>query len=372
MRSGDGGAKDRPWEVRIWTGMCPSGWYRLLVRHRFRVGVRRIAMALILSVVTWWNFLLWLQQKLAFGRRIRETELVEDPVFVLGHWRSGTTLLHELLVADPRHTYPDTYACFAPNHFLFSRRLVTWWLRFLLPSKRPMDNMMVSWQTPQEDEWALCNMGLPSPYLTLAFPNDPPDCQEYLDFRGVPAASVGTWKAALHWFLKCLTVRSPRRIVLKSPPHTARVRVLLEMYPKARFVHIVRDPYFLFPSTMKTWKRLYRYHGLQYPSYGGLEEHVFRTLVRMYDAFEDDRKLLDPAQYCEVRYEDLVRDPVGQMRRVYEELDLGDFEGARAAVEAYAERTRDYQPNRHDLDPDLRAEIGCRWRSYFERYGYEI
>ena len=37
-------------------------------------------------------------------------------------------------------------------------------------------------------------------------------------------------------------VRSPKRIVLKSPAHTARVRVLLELFPKARFVHIIRDP----------------------------------------------------------------------------------------------------------------------------------
>ena len=40
------------------------------------------------------------------------------PVFVIGHWRAGTTLLHELLVRDPRHTYPNTYDCFGPNHFL--------------------------------------------------------------------------------------------------------------------------------------------------------------------------------------------------------------------------------------------------------------
>ena len=89
---------------------------------------------------------------------------------MIGHWRSGTTLLHELLVRDPRHTYPDTYACFAPNHFLVSG----WWmkpcLKVLLPSQRPIDNMPAGWDHPQEDEFALCNMGVPSPYLTIIFP----------------------------------------------------------------------------------------------------------------------------------------------------------------------------------------------------------
>lgn len=368
----DGGAKEHFWEVRIWTGICPSGLLRLLWRNRFAVHPTRIGMALVLVfAAVCWNFPLWLLQELFYGRRVRRTALAEDPLFVLGHWRSGTTYLHELLVSDPRHTYPDTYACFSPNHFLLSRPLIAWWLGLLLPRKRPMDNMAVSWEAPQEDEWAMCNMGLPSPYLTLTFPNRPPQCPEYLDLQGVPPEALARWKRGLRWFLQCLTVRSPGRIVLKSPPHTARVRVLLEMFPNARFVHIVRDPYVLFPSTMKTWKRMYRYHGLQVPRYEGLEESVFRTLVRMYDAFEEDRKRIDPARFCEVRYEDLARDPVGQMRRVYEKLDLGDFEIARPAVEQYAARTRDYQVNRHDLAPELRAEIARRWRAYFERYGYE-
>ena len=61
----------------------------------------------------------------ANGTWIAHTEIHEHPIFVIGHWSSGTTLLHELLVCDPRHTYPDTYACLAPNHFLLTRRVMT-------------------------------------------------------------------------------------------------------------------------------------------------------------------------------------------------------------------------------------------------------
>lgn len=330
-------------------------------------------MAGLLSFISvCWNFPLWLLQEVFYGRKIRRTKLVEDPVFVLGHWRSGTTLLHELLVSDPRHTYPDTYASFCPNHFLFSRSWIAWWLGIFLPPKRPMDNMLVHWDAPQEDEWALCNMGIPSPYLTLVFPNHGPQFQEYLDLRNLDPKALAEWKQAFSWFLQALTLQSPKRIVLKTPLHTARVGVLLEMFPKARFVHIVRDPYALFPSTMKTWQRLYRYHGLQVPHYEGLEEHVFKTLIRMYEAFEEDRKQIPADRLCEVRYEDLVRDPVGQMERIYTSLDLGDFATARPAVEAYADRTRDYQVNRHELSPELRAQIAQRWRTYFHRYGYPL
>jgi omega-hydroxy-beta-dihydromenaquinone-9 sulfotransferase len=364
------GYKDRFWIPRFWDGMCLVGWLRLLVKNRCAVSLNCIGMALIISLVAVINAFLWLIQTLLFGRRIARTKIEHDPIFVIGHWRSGTTLLHELLVGDRRHTYPDTYACFAPNHFLASG----WWmkpcLKVLLPSRRPTDNMPAGWDHPQEDEFALCNMGVPSPYLTIAFSNRPPQCQEYVDFRGVDPPALNRWKQAMLWFLKCITLHDPKRIVLKSPPHTGRIRVLLEMFPKAKFVHIVRDPYVIFPSTVNLWKRLYCDEGLQKPTYKGLEEHVFTTFTRMYEAFERDRDLIGPGQFCEVRYEDLVANPVGEMRRVYEELALGDFESARPGVEAYLAGQKGYKTNRYQMPPELRAEIARRWGKFIRKHGY--
>ena len=319
------GSKDRPWIPRFWDGMGFSTWICLLVRNRFAVAPSRVPMAIIVTLVSLMNSLFWLVQSALYGRKIAATDIEEDPIFVIGHWRSGTTLLHELLILDPRHTYPDTFACFAPDHFLVSGWLFRPLLRLLLPAKRPMDNMASGWDRPQEDEFALCNMGVPSPYLTISFPNRPPQCDEYLDLAGLSPRRRERWKRGLMWFLKCVTLRQPKRIVLKSPQHTCRVKTLLEMFPRARFVHIVRNPYEVFPSTMNLWNRLNRDQGLQIPTGEGLEERVFETFNRMYEVFERDRRLIPAGQFCEVRYEDLVQDPVGQMRRAYEELALGEF-----------------------------------------------
>jgi hypothetical protein len=331
------GYKDRFWIPRFWDGMMPSAWFPLLVRNRFAVSPRRVGMAVLLSGLTLFNLLFALIQTVFFRRRIGRTKIQEHPIFVIGHWRSGTTLLHELLVLDARHTYADTYDCFAPNHFLVSGWLIRPCLRFLLPARRPIDNMAAGWDHPQEDEFALCNMGVPSTYLTAAFPNCPPQYPEYLDLRHVPAAALQRWKDSLAWFLTCLTVRRPKRIVLKSPPHTCRIKVLLEMFPNAKFVHIVRDPYIIFPSTINLWKRLYRDEGLQVPTYEGLEEHVFHTLNRMYDAFEQDRRLI---------------------------------EAVRPAIEQYFAEQKDYKTNRYKMTPELHAEITRRWSKYIEQYGY--
>jgi omega-hydroxy-beta-dihydromenaquinone-9 sulfotransferase len=206
--------------------------------------------------------------------------------------------------------------------------------------------------------------------LTFAFPNRPPQDQEYLDFQGVPPAEVTRWKATLLWFLKCVTIHDPRRIVLKSPPHTSRVRVLLELFPNARFVHIVRDPCVLFPSTVNLWKHMYRDQGLQVPRYEGLEEHVFGTFLRMYEAFERDRRLLSPSHLCEVRYEDLIENPLEQMRKVYEQLELGGFDQVQPALREYFAKRADYKTNRYSLPPQIRDEILRRWSTFAQQYGY--
>ena len=367
---GSGGYTDKPWFLRLWDGMTAAGWFPVLLRNRFHVAPRRWGMAVLISVISLVNFALGLLQTLFWGRRVARTELQGDPIFVIGHWRSGTTLLHELLVLDERHTYPNTFDCFCPNHFLLTAPFFRPVLKGLLPKQRPMDNMEAGWDCPQEDEFALCNMGLRSPYLTMIFPNHPPQDQEYFELAAVSPRQRARWQAGLLWFLKCLTVRTPRRIILKSPPHTFRIKVLLEMFPKARFVHIVRNPLVIFPSTINLWQRLYRNDGLQVPTCEGLDEHVFSTFARMYEVFERDRGLIPAGQFCEVRYEDLVARPLQEIERVYEELKLDEFAEVRPRMEAYLVKKADYKTNRYQVPPELAAEIRRRWASFFERYGY--
>ena len=328
---GSGGYADKPWFLRFWDGMTATGWFPLLVRNRFRVAPRRWAMALLMTVLSIMNFALGMLQLLFWGRRIARTELQGDPIFVIGHWRSGTTLLHELLVLDERHTYSNTFDCFCPNHFLLTATVFRPLLKYLLPKQRPMDNMAAGWDCPQEDEFALCNMGVSSPYLTIAFPNHPPQNQAFFELKDVSPRQRAQWRDKFLWFLKCLTVRTPRRIVLKSPPHTFRIKLLLEMFPKAKFIHIVRNPLVIYPSTINLWKRLYRNDGLQVPTYDGLDEHVFTTFTRMYEVFDRDRGLIPAGQFCEVRYEDLVAQPLGANAEDLRGAESGRFRQGAAA-----------------------------------------
>lgn len=364
--------KKTEWQPRMWIGCDLFAWLRLVVRNRFHFSLSHAYLFLTISFITLFHTFFRALQGLIYGRRIARTEIGHAPIFILGHWRTGTTHLHELLIQDERHTFPTYYECMEPNHFLLSEGFVTRWFRFIMPSRRPMDNMAAGWQRPQEDEFALCMMGQPSPYLTIGFPNHPPQYPEYLDLEGISPRALAAWKRALLKFLRTLTFKDQRRLVLKSPPHTCRIKVLRDMFPDARFIHIVRDPYAVFPSTVHLWKSLYLMHGLQHPTYEGLEEHVLATFDRMYRRLDETRGLVEPSRFHELKYEDLVRDPVGELKKLYDHLELDGWEAYRPRLEAYLDTLKGYETNRYALTPEQRAEVTRRWGWVFRRYGYTM
>ena len=348
-----------------------STWMRALVRHRLAIAPEKLPTALSITAISVLNSAAAALDHLIYGRQIARVELQEPPIFILGHWRAGTTFLHELLIRDPAHTYATTYQCFAPHHFLLTDAWLTPWTAKLLPSRRPMDNMAAGWQRPQEDEFALGNLGVPTPYASMMFPRNGAVNEDYLDLHGLSPRSLEKWQAELLRFFRRVAIRDPRRIVVKSPPHTARVRTLLQMFPDAKFVHIVRDPYEVFVSTVNLWKSLNEVQRMG--SLGDqqwVEEYVLRCHETMYAAYEQDRHLLGDHQLYELSYEDLVDQPLDQLRELYAQLELGDFASVQSPLEQHLADVKNYRRNHYDLPDEQRETIRRRWNSYFQRYGY--
>jgi hypothetical protein len=357
---------------RFWHGMRFSSWFRALARNRFAISPSRVPMACAISGFTALNSVLAAVDRVVYGRKVDAVTLSQPPLFILGHWRAGTTFLHELLIRDPGHTYFTTYQCFTPHHFVLTEKWVVPWIDVFVPDRRPMDNMAAGWDRPMEDEFALQSLGVPTPYLCAMFPNHGEIFSEYLSLRELPKVEREAWKSELLQFCKRLAFRDNRRIVIKSPAHTARVRTLLEMFPDAKFVHISRDPYALYRSTLGLWRSLNAEEGLHaVRDESWLEPFVIDTLQRMYDAYFEDRGLLSDQQLVELRYEDLVDDPKAQLRGIYEQLNLGDFSRVEPALDAHLHAVKDYRKNRHSIDDDTREVIRARWARYFEEFGYE-
>jgi hypothetical protein len=357
---------------RFWHGMRLSTWVRELARGRLAISPSRVPMACAITCFTTLNSVLAAMERLVYGRQIDAVQLKSPPLFVLGHWRAGTTFLHELLIRDPEHTYFTTYQCFTPHHFVLTEKWVLPWAGVFVPERRPMDNMAAGWERPMEDEFALQSLGVPTPYLSVMFPNRGSVYSEYLSLRNLPEPKREKWKRELLRFCKRVALRDNRRLVIKSPAHTARVRTLLEMFPDAKFVHLSRDPYALYRSTIGLWRSLNREEGLHVaPDESWVGPFVLDSLRTMYDAYLEDRALLREDQLVELRYEDLVHDPKAQLREIYERLDLGDFGRVEPALDQHLAEVRNYRANRHSMDGGTGELIRREWARYFDEFGYE-
>lgn len=358
---------------RLWHGMCFGPWFRLLAQNRFAVSLDRLPLTLSITVVSLFNSLLAVLSRAIFDRAVSRTEIDDQPVFILGHWRSGTTLLHELLACDPQFGYPNYYQCFAPEHFLLTEKWLKPLARRLAPEKRPMDEMRVAVDNPQEDEVALATMGVPSPYLSFAFPNAGPVAADYLDLTSLSDEARQEWIDRWITFLKRVAYRGGKRLVLKSPTHTARLQTILKVFPNAKFVHLVRDPLTLYASTRRFYRSLNETQGLQRHDreVEWLNEHVLATFERVYARFEEDRKLIPEGNLIELAYEGLVADPIATVRSVYDHLRLGDFSQAEPKLQRRIAFDRGYRRNTFHVDDEHLAAVRDRWRSYIERYGYE-
>lgn len=358
----------------MWHGSHAFAWWRMLAKNGLSIHPKYYGISLVTTVTTAIHATLRMAQQATSASEAARTPLAEDPLFIIGHWRTGTTLLHELFIEDARHGYPTTYRCMDPNHFLLTENLFKPYLGFMLPSQRPMDAMATGWEKPQEDEFALAMLGAPSPYWSIAFPNLQPQDTLAYEVEHLPEAERRRWERVFETFLReCAWAAPPRdrRMVLKSPTHTWRIPTLLKLFPKAKFVHIMRDPYVVFPSTVNLWRSLQQTHGMQIPKLEALEEHVFGTFTWMHKRLEATKGLVPKGQWAEVRYEDLTANPLSQMERLYGELELGGFDSAQPRISAYLEQQKGYETNKFKpLPPDVESDITRRWGEVIDRFGY--
>ncbi len=352
-------------------GMTLGVWWALLKRRRYAIDLEHWPRALVQTAVSASNSVAARMERWRYGDRI-EAARVEAPLFVLGHYRSGTTHLHNLLALDPQFAAPTFFQVLNPHTFLSTERFAAPLADRLIVRRRYQDEMALGAGVPSEDEAALCTMTGLSPYMIWYFPRGGADYDRYLTFRGVPAEEVARWGAALTTFFKKLTVRYGRPLVLKSPPHTARIGLLLGLFPDARFVHIHRDPYVVFRSTRHMIRAVQPIFRLQECPTPDGEDRIISVYTEMYDAFFAERSLIADGRICEVSYGDMEREPVGVVRSVYEALGLPGFEDLRPRLEGYLGTIAGYRKNPHDELPEpQRRRIAHEWGRSFDEWGYE-
>ncbi|MEJ2719429.1 MAG: sulfotransferase [Deltaproteobacteria bacterium] len=352
-------------------GMALGTLLRVLNRNGFRVDTRCLPRLGYLVVVGTLNSAYGFCETMLNGRAIEAAKIEHPPLFIIGHWRSGTTHLHNLLSFDENLSFPTAYQALFPGHFIFSGLGGTIF-NHLAPKSRPMDNVPFSAGVPHEDEFALAAHCAVSPYVRILFPVTGDNGCAELDPKRLPREALQQWKDSLIHFLKKVTLCYGGRVVLKSPPHLGRVSTLLELFPGAQFIHIVRDPYMVYLSTRKLWRDYLSYGHLQIPDPHEADELILSWYSQLFSLFHRDKHLLGPGVLHEMKYEDLEKDPLASLEDLYGELRLPGFDRFRKRVAPYIGSIKGYQKNTYHLDDETREKVRRRWYDTFERYGYPV
>ena len=354
------------------TGMDLKTLGEVLWRKRGQVYWRYLPRLAYLTVMASFNSYMALFEKAMNGEKIAAAELTAPPIFIIGYWRSGTTHLHNLLSCDPTFTCPTAYQVMFPHHFVYSQPWGTKLMDALAPPRRPMDNVAFHGTTPHEEEIALAGLTGVSPYLRILFPANNDDPYAALDPAHLPPEALARWQEAFRLFMKKLSFSKGKRIVLKSPPHLGRLPLLLRMFPGAKFIHITRNPYEVYLSFEKNWRRGHALSHLQKPDYQVIDELIFSWYEKLFALFERDRRLIPPGDLHEMRFEDLVKSPRECLARLYQELSLPEFESFWTKASAYLDSIVGYRKSRYTLTEEVRDRVNRRWGFFFQRYGYPI
>lgn len=353
------------------TGTSLWNWLKLQWENRSKIDLKLIRKYLVVWFMTVISIPAIWYEKIVFNRLIKKTKIEKPPVFILGHWRSGTTYLHMLLTQDTRLSYASNFQTIFPLVFLGSRWFYAKILEDNMPKKRRQDSFKLGIDQPGEEEFALANMSTISFYHGIPFPNKRKFYAKYITFEGIPEEKIRKWKRLYKFYLKKLTYASKgKQLVMKNPPNTGRVKQLLEMFPDAKFVHIYRDPYKVHPSTVKMYNRLLPPQYLQYPDIDNPDEIVLEIYEQIHKKYFKDKDLIPKENLIEIRYEDLLAEPFNKTKEIYDKLSLPDFAIVESKIQEYVDKQKTFQTNTHNLDDETTDLISERLDFAFKEFGY--
>ena len=312
----------------------------------------------------------WLE-RLLYGKQVAEKQLSDSPLIILGHDRSGTTHLLNLLSLDPQFSYTRPSQMVLPGCCILLDRAMDALLS-RLDYRRPFDDMEVGPGSPQDDEVPLVKLTPHCEYHKYSFPRN---YKYWLDTYVLEFSSASPgyeeWKRTyLGTLRKAAVLMRRERPLLKSPATMANLEVVLELFPNARFVHIKRDPYKVIPSQVNLHRTMARKYGLQSITDEQLVDFALYQYQGYMEGFLKHKHRIPSEHLIEIRYEDFVADRMRWLRFIYDELALGDFAAMAGPLQECIHRTESYEPHRFAADPALKARIDAQLGFAVAALGY--
>ncbi|MDG2389117.1 MAG: sulfotransferase [Planctomycetaceae bacterium] len=353
-----GGSSDLILKLFLKHGLRPAGWRKLPTWG-----------SLLLNSLTGVPFR-W-QERFSSRRAKALTTKPAPPLFVIGHWRSGTTHLHNLLTKDPQFGYLTMRHCITPNSFLTMPDFINRKLAAMMPDRRPVDGMKMGWDFPQEEEFALERMTDVSYNHCYLFPDRAKELfRRSVTFDQNPAAAT-KWSAEYHKLICRLSLdQEGKTLCLKNPPNTARIPQLLHLFPDAKFVFIVRNPEHVFRSTRNLWMNVTQLLGLTKTTEENIEQNFLSFYTALMQKYLADRDSIPAKNLVEVKFEDLENAPFETLQSIYSSLELDGFETAKPLFKEYIQEKSGFQKSAHQLDPAEIELVQNHWGFAAKEWGY--
>ena len=326
--------------------------------------------------VNWFTWLTtpfqWIQRRMV-EKQLDRVELNDQPpVFILGHWRSGTTHLHYALAHDPQFGVLTNYQAFLFTVAFLSKTWLKFVLSPLMPETRPQDNVKMKPDLPAEEEQPFSNTSVHSGIHSWFFPRNKSYFHKYNLFRGISDAEKAAWQRD---YVKCLKYihlfQGEKPLVLKNPHNTGRVRELLELFPDARFIFIHRNPFDVFLSTRHLYRTAVNTQVFQFMSLRDMEDLVIEYYREPMKKYLDERHLIPPGHLFEIGFDQLEQEGISAIRRIYDELSIPGWGDAEPHIQSYFDDVRGYKKNRFRSLPDETVRrIREEWGFAFDEWGY--
>ncbi|MDH6304343.1 hypothetical protein M2459_001075 [Parabacteroides sp. PF5-5] len=305
-------------------------------------------------------------------RKLERKPLEMDPFFIIGHWRCGTTFVHNVFACDKHFGYNTTYQTVLPNQMLFGQPFFRKCLSMAMPTSRPTDNLELGVNLPQEEEFALTNM-MPYTYYNFWYlPKHTMEyCERFLLFNTITEAERKIFKET---FLKLVKIAlwntNGVQFLSKNPPHTGRIKTLLEMFPNAKFLYLKRNPYTVFESTRSFFTNTIQPLRLQDITNEEIEQNAVEIFKRLYYKYEEEKHMIPLGNLVEIKFEDFEADAFAMTEDIYSKLDLPGFNESKANIEAYLSKKKGYKKNNYTYDDRTLKIVNENWDMALKGWGY--
>jgi len=310
---------------------------------------------------------------LRLNKRIKKTIITSPPIFIIGHWRTGTSHLHNLLCQDPQFGFVNTLQATFPKSFM-SNSFFKRFMKTFMPKKRPMDNMKLNVDIPQEDEMALANTFIYSFYNCMYFPKKMmAHYSKSVHFKNILPRVMEQWKSEYISLLKKATLNmNGKRLVLKNPSNTARIKILLELFPDAKFIHLYRNPFVVYVSTQNFYQNVTPLFMLQEITKQEINDNIIWIYKEMMTNYFEQKHLIPEKNLVEIKFEDLEVQPIDQLKKIYTDLNLIGFENVKPRFEKYLITIKNYKKNIYKFTRQIIERVKKHWSFTINKWGYDI